>query len=109
MNAGKLRHKITLQNRISTQNPVGGRDYSFVDVPGLGNLWASYEASRPGLIYFGGDEAYTEGECIFTIRYSDLPQPGMYLIYKGVQYLVVAANDTDGSRRWLQLSCRREG
>lgn len=107
MNAGKLRHKIILQNRVSTQNPVGGRDESYVNVSGVGSLRAAYTPSG-GQMYMGAGEAHTESDSLFTIRYSSIPQSGMYILLGTVRYLVLAVNDVEGKHIWLEIPCKRE-
>jgi len=54
-----MRHRITLQNRTSVQDPVGNRDESYAFVA---TFLAAY-VPNTGRMYGGGGEIHSETDC----------------------------------------------
>lgn len=99
-----MRHSITLQKRVSTQNPIGNRNESYVDV-------ATFKAAyvpNTGRMYLGAAQLHTETDCEFQMRYSSIPQQGMYILFNGNRYLLQTPVNVGGLNRTLRLLCKLE-
>ena len=104
MGTEKLKHKITLQNRVSTQNPIGGRSESYIDVTTI----RARCVQSGGTMYMAGGESHKESDCVFEIRYNTIPQSDMYVLFNNARYLIQAVNDLDGNHKWMQITCKLE-
>ncbi len=99
-----MRSRITLQTRSSTQNPVGNRSESYVD---MATFFAAYVPNN-GRMYIGASQMHTEADCEFRIRYSSLPQQGMYVFFNNNRYLVQVVEDVGGLHRETRIVCKLE-
>ena len=99
-----MRSSIILQNRVSGQNPLGNHAESYVDVA---TFRAAYVPTN-GRMYLGGSQLHTESDCEFRLRYSSLPQQGMYVLFNGNRYLVQVVEDVSGLHRETRIICKLE-
>lgn len=98
-----MRSIITLQSRPNGQNPIGGKGF-LVDVA---TFRAAYVPNN-GRMYPGAGQIHTETDCEFRLRYSPLPQPGMYIRFNGNTYYIQSVDDEGGLHRELRLICKLE-
>lgn len=61
-----------------------------------------------GRIYPGAAQIHTEADCEFRLRYSPLPQPGMYMLFNNARYLIQAVEDVGGLHRETRIMCKLE-
>jgi len=101
MNAGKLRHRATIQQLVNTDDGAGGSIETWQDIA---TVWAAIEPLR-------GNERYTAQQVQstlthkVTIRYREGIKPQMRLTYKGRIFDIVSAIDIKELHQWLELLC----
>ncbi|WP_434642754.1 phage head closure protein [Thermoanaerobacterium thermosaccharolyticum] len=101
MNAGKLRHRATIQQLVSTDDGAGGSIETWQDIV---TVWAAIEPLR-------GNERYTAQQVQstlshkVTIRYREGIKPQMRLTYKGRVFEVESVIDVEERHQWLELLC----
>lgn len=101
MLAGQLRKRVTIQQRSTSLDSLGGQSTTWTDVC---TLWASVEPT-------GGKERDVGGairaESMFTIttRYYKGIVPKMRVMFDGNPYDVLNINDTDSRHRELVMTC----
>ena len=101
MNAGKLRHRTTIQQLVNTDDGAGGSIETWQNVA---TVWAAIEPLR-------GNERYTAQQVQstlshkVTIRYHEGVKPQMRLTYKGRIFDIEAVIDIEERHRWLELLC----
>jgi len=98
-----MRHTIILQNKTSTQNALGNRDESFVNVA----VFKAAYIPRSGMMFVGGTMVHTDLQCEFRLRYSSIPQPDMYVYHDSIRYLIVSIIDIGGLHREMSIMCER--
>ncbi|KLU65723.1 phage head-tail joining protein [Desulfosporosinus acididurans] len=98
-----MRSSITLQARPTGQNPIGGT-LPLVDVA---TFRAAYVPNN-GRMYPGAGQIHTETDCEFRMRYSPLPQPGMYVRFNNNTYYIQTVDDEGGLHRELRIICKLE-
>jgi len=99
-----MRHSIALQNKASTQNELGNRVESYIDVA---TFRAAY-VPNTGRMYLGGSSVHTETDCEFQIRYSPIPKNDMYVLFENTRYYIQAVIDYGGLHRELKIICKLE-
>jgi len=99
-----MRSSITLQGRASGQNPVGNPPASYTNIA---TFRAAYIPNN-GRMYVGASQMHTEADCEFRIRYSSLPQQGMYVLFNNNTYLIQVAEDVSGLHRETRIVCKLE-
>jgi SPP1 family predicted phage head-tail adaptor len=102
MRAGRLRHRITIQEKSVSRNTYGEEQISWVDVA---TVWGAVEPLR-GDEFIESARAGAEVTTRIVIRYRSGIQPEMRVVYGSHVYDVVAVIDVDGRGRELQLMCR---
>lgn len=101
MNTGKLRHRATIQQLVSTDDGAGGSIETWQNVA---TVWAAIEPLR-------GNERYTAQQVQstlthkVTIRYREGIKPQMRLTYKGRIFDIESVIDIEERHRWLELLC----
>lgn len=101
MNAGKLRHRATIQQLVNTDDGAGGSIETWQNVA---TVWAAIEPLR-------GNERYTAQQVQstlthkVTIRYREGIKPQMRLTYKGRIFDIESVIDIEERHRWLELFC----
>ncbi len=103
MQAGKLRHRITLQKPVKTQSPVTGAVVnSWADVT---KLWADV-VDLSAREFVAAQAGQSEITSRITIRYRDDVTSRHRILYRGRIYNIhgVLADDKSGSE-YLTLPC----
>ncbi|SPF48421.1 hypothetical protein SBF1_4140006 [Candidatus Desulfosporosinus infrequens] len=99
-----MRSSITLQSRDGAQNPIGNQSENYVNV-------ASFKAAyvpNNGRMYVGASQMHTEADCEFRLRYSSLPQQGLYVFFNNCRYLIQVVEDIGGLHRETRIVCKLE-
>lgn len=104
MQAGKLRHRITIQARTDTQDGFGQPVAS----------WTNYLLNEPaekrdlsGRELIAAQAVHSETTTEFVIRYKAGIDAKARVLFEGVKYTLNAVLDPDGRRRMLRLHCSR--
>ena len=101
MNAGKLRHRVTIQKLEEVDDGYGGIEEKWQDMI---TVWAVVEPLR-------GNERYTAQQVQaelthkVTIRYKPGIKPDMRLKYGDRILEIEAVIDVEERHRWLELLC----
>ncbi len=104
MRAGTLRHKVTLQKPVDTQNTYGEPESRWQTVSS--NIWASVSPLR-GREYLTAQQLASEIESRIVMRYR-LDVTAKMKILKGTdEYLIESIINPDERNRELELMCRR--
>jgi SPP1 family predicted phage head-tail adaptor len=99
MQAGKLDRRITIENKTSTRNSVGGKVESWST---LAERWASHRELGAKAAISGNEKDrlfYGEGDTIFVIRYDDLVNANMRITYNGKIYAIEAVREFGTGRQ----------
>lgn len=101
MNAGKLRHRVTIQQLVKTDDGYGGIVEAWQDVA---TVWAAVEPLR-GSERYRAQQVQAELGHKVTMRYRAGIKPQMRLLYNGRVLEVEAVIDVEEHHRWLELLC----
>lgn len=101
MNAGTLRHRVTLQRRTVTRESYGGETVTWADVA---TVWARVEAIG-GREYYGAGQTLAESTYTVAMRYRRDVAPSMRLVY-GLWVFDVTAVIPDAKNAMLTVGCR---
>lgn len=103
MQAGKLRHVVTLQSRVETPDPSTGA---------LVVTWPDFEADvRADVRYLGGletlkaDALTAVTRASVRIRYRAGVVETMRVVHDGKNFDIKNISPDDTGRRWLDLAC----
>ena len=102
MNAGGLRHTISIQEKTGQRDGVGGQVESWTDV--LTDIRAEALAIR-GREYATLRAAQADITIRFRIRYRAGINPAMRVVWEGNPYGIVEVIDVGGRRSELELMC----
>lgn len=106
--AGELNQRITIEERVKTDNTRGEVAYIWTPwsgVPG-GKLWAKVVPLR-GREFFAAAQSQSEITTRFRIRYRTGILPSMRIVWKGAYYEIKGLPiEVDGGREWLDLMCK---
>lgn len=99
MRIGKLRHRVTIEEPLRTQNEYGEPVTIWLPV------YTTYAAKEDlaGREYFAGQTTKSEVTTRFRIRYKDGLHSTMRVYHDGEHYDIQAVQDPDGYRRELIL------
>lgn len=101
MQAGKLRHRITIQMRAQTQDPVTGEStFDWVD---FGTVWAAFEplSARD---FIAAQATQNEIKARVKMRFLSGVDDTMRLIHAGEVYNIEGVlPDAESGRRYLTL------
>ncbi len=103
MNAGKLRHQVTIKKPIETQNAYGEPEVRWQDIA---TVWAQVEPLR-GREYFASKQMVAEVEVRITIRYRSDVTAKMKIAKGTDDYLIETIINVMERNRELQLMCKR--
>ncbi len=103
MNAGKLRHQVTIKKPIETQNSYGEPEVRWQDIA---TVWAQVEPLR-GREYFASKQMVAEVEVRITIRYRSDVTAKMKIAKGTDEYLIETIINVMERNRELQLMCKR--
>jgi SPP1 family predicted phage head-tail adaptor len=104
MEPGRLRHLITIEAPVSTQNAYGEPVVTWSD-------FASVYASREDLTgreLFAAQQVKAELTTRFTIRYLAGLSETMRIVLDGVYYDIQSVADTEGRKRTLTIMAARQ-
>lgn len=104
MQAGKLRHRITIQTRTDTQDGFGQPVASWT------NYLLNEQAEKrdlSGRELIAAQAVHSETTTEFVIRYKAGIDAKARILFEGVKYTLNAVLDPDGRRRMLRLHCSR--
>jgi len=98
---GKLRHRITLQEIIKTDDGYGGIVETWKDIA---TVWAAIEPLK-GTERYQAQQVQSELTHKVTIRYRAGIKPQMRILYGNRVFDIEAVIDVDERHRWLELLC----
>lgn len=101
-NAGKLRHRITIQEHVTGQDEFGQPRDDWRDVT---TVWAAVEPLR-GREYFAAQQVQADVTARIRIRYRKGIRPEMRSLYDGRLYDILSVIDPEERHQELQLMCR---
>lgn len=104
MNIGKLRHRVTLQKQINTQNDYGAFVTTWQDIA---TVWAEIKPIS-GREYFEANQVHSEVTTQIWLRYRDGIEPTMRVAHNGKQYEIVSVLNYQGLNKTLQLMCKEK-
>ncbi|MEG6613762.1 phage head closure protein [Pseudoclostridium thermosuccinogenes] len=109
MNPGKLKHRITIQHRVTDTDENG---YPYTEWQEFTIAWAA-KRGLSGREYYVAAAVQSENDVVFTIRYSNKTSqitPEMRII-EGTDterpYNIKSIVDRDGNKRWLEIRVSR--
>jgi len=102
MEAGKLRHKVTIQRPV--KDPGWHESMQWLDVA---TVWARIEPAR-GQEYTELRHANAEETGKITIRYRPDIKPEMRIVWGSRNYNILAILDPDEQRRLLQIMVKEQ-
>lgn len=102
MEIGKLRHRITLQQQINTQN-----DYGVIVTiwQNIATVWAEIKPIS-GREYFSAQQVQSEVTTQIWIRYRKGIEPTMRVEHNGKYYEIISVLNYQGLNKTLQLMCK---
>lgn len=103
MFAGKLRHRVTIQKPVETQNTYGEPEVRWQDVA---TVWAQVEPLR-GREYFAAKQMVSEVSVRVVIRYMAGVTAKMKVVHGSNEYLIETIINVMERNRELQLMCVR--
>lgn len=105
MQAGKLRHRVEIQVRETTQDSFGD---ALLDWRTIATVWAQVE-EESGSEKWQATSQRADAARSVTIRYRPGIIPRHRLLLSGFRVLnIESVTDAEGRRRELKLSCREE-
>lgn len=105
MEAGKLRHKITIQQEIpsSTPDTYGQHPVTWTDVI---TVRASVVPNK-GREYYAAIAAQSDVEIVFGMRYVSLVKNNMRVLYNNEQYEILSAVNVEERNRELIIYAKK--
>jgi len=104
MRAGQLRHRVTLQELVTTYNEYNEPVQAWQDVAAV---WGFVEPLS-GREFFAAEQIQARVSTRITIRYRAGIVPTMRVLWSGKTYNIRAVIDTEGRHEELQLMCEEE-
>lgn len=102
LNTGALRHKVTIERKVSVQDPETG-DITESWVPFAANIYARIE-SLSANEFMKAQEIQSKQTGRITIRYRDGIDSSMRITRPGRVYNIVGRlEDNDSGRQWLMI------
>ena len=97
--AGRLRHRVKIQRRSTSEDELGQQALSWSDVA---TVWCCVnQLSGRELMTAGADRA--ENTARITVRYRPDLVERMRILYGSVVYDITSVSDIDGRRRVLEV------
>ena len=101
MQAGSLRHRVTIQALVNTPDTHGGNIETWVDVA---TVWAKIEPIR-GREFWQAQQMNTALDTVVTIRYLGSINPLNRVLFGARRFKIHAVINPSEGRRELQLMC----
>lgn len=102
---GRLRHRVTLQQRLRSGDEGGGATISWGPIA---TVWAEITA-RSGREIVLGDTPTARGAYRIVMRYRSDLDATMRLEWAGRVFEILSVRDESGTRRWLTCECEERG
>ena len=102
MRSNRLRHPVTLQRPVKTEDEVGEEIVTFVDVA---SVFAEVLAPK-GRTYLAARKAHAELTTRVTIRYRDDVEPTWRVLFGDRVLEIDHVADVGGRFRELEMQCR---
>ena len=102
MKIGKLRHRVTLQEHISTRDSFGAEKEAWIDTA---KVWASVEPLS-GKEYFAAQQINAEVNIKVTIRYRPLIHPRMRVLFGVRVFEILSVLNIEEKNIQLVLMCK---
>lgn len=102
MQAGKLRHSITIEKPVASRDSFGAVLYSWSEVATL----RARQAVTGGREFVAAQGVRSEVSALYVCRYRAGIAPNMRLYHNGQYYEILAAFDQAGRGRELQIVCK---
>jgi SPP1 family predicted phage head-tail adaptor len=99
MQAGRLRHRITVQENTPTQNEIGEWVDAWTD---YATVWASVEPAR-GSQYYQAKQLDSKVDGTIIMRYRDDIEPTMRVIHDGRTLKIVSLLTVKERKRELHI------
>lgn len=106
MNAGRLRHRIEVQEAVETQDDGGDPVVSWSTV---GTVWGSIEPVRGREATYAGEQTLAEMDTRITVRYSGIARQitGKHrLSHQGTPFNVVSVAHVDLGKQRIEIMAR---
>jgi SPP1 family predicted phage head-tail adaptor len=100
---GKLRHRLTLEQAMRTDDGGGGAEAGWEPVA---ELWAAVEAVS-GTETVAADRISGQASYLITIRHREDLRPAMRFRRGAELFHILSALDQDGRKRFLVCHCAR--
>ena len=102
MRAGDLRHRVTIQQPVETQNAYGEPVVAWQDVA---TVWAAVEPLR-GREFFDAQQVQARVDHRIRIRYRADVTPKMRVLLGSRAFNIQAVIEPESRRRELHLMCK---
>jgi SPP1 family predicted phage head-tail adaptor len=104
VNPGRLRHRITVKTRPTSQNSYGEE---ITDITQWNDFASFYAAISPssGREFYAAQQINAKVSTIFIIRYYPGIKPNMKVVYGTRTFNILAASDIDERHREIHLWC----
>jgi SPP1 family predicted phage head-tail adaptor len=105
MNAGQLRHRVSVDVAVETQDESGDPVVAWTE---LGTLWGSVQPIRGREATYAGDQTLGEMDTRIRLRYSPLSAAitqAHRLRHQGTIFNVVSAAHVDLAQREVEILC----
>jgi len=102
MEAGKLRHRVTIQSKTVVQDAYGEETITWGT---FATVWANVEPLR-GREFLEGRQVMAEVSTRITMRYYAGVKPEMRAVYGSITYDILAVIHVESREREMQLMCQ---
>ena len=99
---GELRERVAVQRRTNTRDSIGGLVESWAT---LSTVWASVAPKSAGEQY-RREQIQASADWTVTVRYDTRFLPTDRISWRGRTFQIVAVENPDLVRRFMQLSCK---
>lgn len=103
MQAGQLRHRITISKPVITQNAAGE---AVVNKTEPVNLWADFTLSR-GRDIDAGDVIRNQETGFFEIRYREGLKPDYIVTHEGIDWEIISIQDREKRKKRMIIDVVR--
>ncbi len=105
MRAGKLRHRVTIQQKSGNQDSFGGESWDNPTI--VATVWAAVEPLQVRWKEsVAGNQEIAEATTQIRMRFREGITTGMRAVHGSTTYDFEAAIDVDGRKRELILMCK---
>lgn len=101
MEAGQLRHQVTIQQRQTTQDEYGAQSTAWADVK---TVWAAVEPLN-GRELLSAQTVHSETDTRITVRYTSISTANR-IVFEGVVYDILNVIDPEQRHKQLQMLCK---